>query len=202
MAALHSSATSPTLLARLRNDPKDQAAWNAFVERYGPKVFGWCRRWGLQGADAEDVTQNVLLRLAEKMRTFTYDPSRSFRAWLKTLTHHAWFDFCEVRKRTVRGGGDGALADALQDLEARDDLLDRLDEEFDRELLDEAMARVRLSVDPAKWEVFRLLAFENLSGAEVAERMTMKVNTVFVVRSKVQRMVQEELRKLEEDGAT
>ncbi len=199
MAKTPSSATSPTLLNRLRNDPTDQAAWNNFVDRYGPKLLGWCRRWGLQDADAEDVTQSVLLRLAEKMRSFAYDPSRSFRAWLKTLTQHAWYDFCESRKRAGQAGGDSTLADALQNLEARDDLLTRLDQEFDRELLDEAMARVRLRVDPAKWEVFRLLGFENRSGADVAQRTTMKVATMFVVSSKVQRMVQRELQKLEGD---
>ena len=32
-----------------------------------------------QEADAKDVTQMVLVRLAERMRTFAYDPSKSFR---------------------------------------------------------------------------------------------------------------------------
>ena len=29
------------------------------------------------------------------MATFAYDPSRSFRGWLKTLTHHAWRDLVD-----------------------------------------------------------------------------------------------------------
>jgi len=192
-----SSPTSPTLLARLRNDPTDQAAWSAFVDRYGGRIYGWCRRWGLQEADAEDVTQSVLLRLAEKLQTFAYDPARSFRGWLKTLTQHAWSDYCEGRRRAGVASADSRAWERLQNIEARDDLVVRLKDEFDREMLDEAMARVRLRVDPAKWEVFRLLALEGLSGAEVGERLAMKVATAFVVRSKVQRMIQEELRKLE-----
>jgi hypothetical protein len=28
----------------------------------------------------------VLVRLAERMRTIAYDPSKSFRGWLRTLT--------------------------------------------------------------------------------------------------------------------
>ena len=50
-----------------------------FMARYGPKIHAWCRRWGLQEADAQDVTQMVLLRLSVKVREFVYDPSRSFR---------------------------------------------------------------------------------------------------------------------------
>src|SRR5262249_4514938 len=77
------SQTSATLLARLRQVPADQAAWAQFTQRYGRKIYAWCRRWNLQEADAEDLTQNVLLKLAEKMQTFVYDPEKSFRAWLK-----------------------------------------------------------------------------------------------------------------------
>ena len=66
-----------SLLGRLRRDPTNQAIWDEFVDHYGTKIYAWCRRWGLQEADAQDVTQNVLLKLADKMRTFTYDPSRS-----------------------------------------------------------------------------------------------------------------------------
>src|SRR5262249_27417635 len=98
--------TRVTLPGRLRRDPSDQAAWREFVEHYGPRVYGWCRKWGLQESDAQDVTQNVLLRLSQKMGQFAYDPSLSFRAWLKTLTHHAWSDFLQARRRPGLGSGD------------------------------------------------------------------------------------------------
>src|SRR5262249_25734673 len=154
--------TSVTLLDRVRSAPADQEAWNEFVERYGRKIYGWCRQWGLQEADAEDVTQDVLLRLAAKLRDFAYDPSRSFRAWLKTLTHHAWSDFLGDRKRRDQGG-DGRAVQALERLEARDDLTRWLEEEYGRSLLEEAAARVRLRVQPRTWEAFRLTAMEGKS---------------------------------------
>jgi len=197
LADRNSSQTSPTLLGRLRGDPTDQAAWKGFIARYGPKIYGWCRQWNLQEADAQDVTQSVLLQLAAKMRTFEYDPRRSFRAWLKTLAHHAWADFVEKRGRAVGGTGDSQVLERLRTIEARDDLAAKLAEEFDRELLDEAMARVRLKVAPAKWEAFRLMAVEGLSGKDVAQKQNMKVSTVYVVRSKVQKLLQEEIQKLD-----
>jgi RNA polymerase sigma-70 factor (ECF subfamily) len=192
-----SSQTSSSLLGRLGRDPNDAAAWGEFVRRYGRKVYVWCQRWGLQDADAEDVTQNVLLEVARKMRVFVYDPSKSFRAWLKTLAHAAWCDWLEGRRRPGQGSGDKAVLDALASVEARDDLVTRLEEEYDCELLEEAVARVRLRVEPRTWESFRLLAQEGLSGAEAAARLGMKVGTVFVAKSKVQRMLQEEMRRLE-----
>src|SRR5436190_21538181 len=106
MGPSSSSGTSPTLLGRLGSCPTDQAAWNAFVDRYGPKIYAWCQHWQLQKADAEDVTQTVLLQLAQKMASFTYDPAKSFRAWLKTIARHAWSDFLVARNKGTRGTGD------------------------------------------------------------------------------------------------
>jgi len=193
------SKTSATLLARLRQIPADQTAWVQFTERYGRKIYAWCRLWNLQGADAEDLTQDVLLKLAEKMQTFVYDPAKSFRAWLKTVARHAWSDSCSGRKAAVAAGGSQAL-ELLHTVEAREDLVRRLEEEFDRELLDEAMARVRMRVRPQTWEAFERTALQGQSGAEAAQALGMKVATVFVARSKVQKMLQEELQKLEDPG--
>jgi RNA polymerase sigma-70 factor (ECF subfamily) len=197
MARNPDSETSLTLLGRLRDTPADQAAWGEFVARYGRKIYGWCRHWGLQGADAEDVTQEVLLKLSTKMQDFSYDRSGSFRAWLKTLTHHAWQDFATSRRRAGEADGGSAVRDLLHTVEAREDLLARLGEEFDRELLDAASTRVRQRVQPHTWDAFRLTALEGLSGAEAGKQLGMKVATVFVAKSKVQRMLQEEMQRLE-----
>jgi RNA polymerase sigma-70 factor (ECF subfamily) len=197
MAGSTDSRTSPTLPGRLHDTPTDQAAWAQFVDRYGRKVYGWCRLWGLQQADAEDVTQNVLVDLARQMRTFDYRPSGSFRAWLRTVAYRAWCDFLESRKAAATGTGDTAVLRVLESVEARDDLLRQLAEECDRELLDEAMKRVRLRVEPQTWEAFRLTALERLSGAEVAGRLGVAVTAVFKAKSRVQKMLREELRQFE-----
>jgi RNA polymerase sigma-70 factor (ECF subfamily) len=196
MAGASESQTNPTLLGRLRRDPTDQAAWAQFVDDYGPRIYGWCRKWGLQDADAQDVTQTVLVRLAEKMRGFTYDPSRSFRGWLRTLAQHARSDFLEGRQRAAGAGGP----ELLETVEARADLAQRLEEAFDRDLLEAAAARVRLRVRPRTWDAFRLTALEGLPGAEAARRLGMKVAHVFVAKSEVQQMLADEVRRLERDG--
>jgi RNA polymerase sigma-70 factor (ECF subfamily) len=195
------SHTSPTLLGRLRQEPADQEAWAQFVERYGRRIYAWCRQGKLQEADAEDVTQMVLVRLAEHMRTFAYDPAKSFRGWLRTLTRHAWSDFVSARERGGRGSGDSGTVAALQTLPAREDLVARLEEQFDREVFEEATARVRLRVEPATWEAFRLLAVEGMSGAEAAHRLGRTVASVFKARTRVQAMLSDEVARLEGDGS-
>jgi RNA polymerase sigma-70 factor (ECF subfamily) len=194
------SLTSPTLLGRLRSNPNDESAWRDFVARYGPKILRWCRNWKLQEADSEDVTQSVLVKLARQMRHFDYDPSGSFRGWLKTLTQHALADFLAARKRTGHGSGDSDVWERLQSVEARTELVKQLEAEYDQELLAEAMARIRLRVAANKWRAFELTAIDGLSGAAAAAQLGMKVATVFTAKSKVQKLIQDEIRKLDRAG--
>lgn len=189
--------TRVALLTRLRQDPTDQAGWAEFVERYGRHIYRWCRQWKLQDADAEDVTQNILVKLSQKLRAFAYDPSRSFRGWLKTVAHHAWRDFEDDRRNARPAAGDRQVVELMQSLEAREDLAQKLEEAFDFELLEAAKVRVRLRVAPHTWEAFRLAAFEGVPVGEVAARVHLQVAMVYVAKSKVQKMLQEEIGRLE-----
>jgi RNA polymerase sigma factor (sigma-70 family) len=189
--------TRVTLLTQLRHDPSDQAGWDDLVERYGPHIYRWCRRWKLQDADAEDLTQDILMKLTQKLPAFVYDPSRSFRGWLKTVAHHAWRDFVDGRRHALCASGDSRGHELTFTLEAREDLAKRLEEAFDLELLEAAKVRVRLRVAPHTWEAFRLMALEGLPVAEVAARANLQAAMVYVAKSKVQRMLQEEIGKLE-----
>jgi RNA polymerase sigma-70 factor (ECF subfamily) len=189
--------TRVTLLTQLRQHPSDQAGWHEFVERYGRHIYRWCRQWKLQDADAEDVTQDILVKLTQKLRAFAYDPSRSFRGWLKTVAHHAWRDFEESRRRAHRAAGDSRVGELMLTLEAREDLAQTLEDAFDLELVEAAKVRVRLRVAPHTWEAFRLMTLEGLPVAEVAARVQLQVAMVYVAKSKVQKMLQEEIRKLE-----
>jgi RNA polymerase sigma-70 factor (ECF subfamily) len=197
--AIHSdSRTQRTLLERLaQSGGRNQRAWSEFVDRYGRKIYGWCRRWRLQEADAEDVTQIVLLKLAQRMKDFTYDPGRSFRAWLKTVTHHAWQDYVSSRQTATLARGGGPDEERLDSVAARDDLSQELERLFDLELLGMAMQRVRLRAAPHSWMAFSMTAVEGIPAPEVARRLGMKIARVYAARSTIQQRLQEECRLLE-----
>jgi RNA polymerase sigma-70 factor (ECF subfamily) len=116
---------------------------------------------------------------------------------LKTVTYRSWCQFARNRGKPGAGTGGGPDLDLLCTSEAGADFLSMIEREGDRELLEKAMALVRLRVQPHTWEAFRLLALEEVSGAEAAERLGMKIGTVFVARSKVQRMLQQEIKLLD-----
>jgi RNA polymerase sigma-70 factor (ECF subfamily) len=185
--------TSLTLMMRVQQDPADDVAWHDFVERYQPMIRAWCLRWGAQSTDADDVAQQVLLKLLSAMKSYRPDPGSSFRAWIKTVTHNAWRDFVRRPRDGQATGGLDAVADSS---DAPADLEKEMQQAFERELLDLAMRRVEERVKPSTWQAFRLTSIENQSGAQAAEQLGMPVSSVFVAKHRVLKLLEEEVKKL------
>jgi RNA polymerase sigma factor (sigma-70 family) len=190
--------TSVTLMVRLQKFPADPTAWDEFVERYRPMIRAWCLKWHLQDSDADDVVQDVLVKLVAAIRKFQYDPRRSFRAWLKTVTQHALSDFVAARRKDP--GQTAAPIDMIaESAEAKTDLEQRLEDAFDAEVLELAMHRVKKRVKACTWDAFHLTAVEGLTGAAAAAKLEIPVAHVFVAKNRVQKMLQEEGRSLKKN---
>jgi RNA polymerase sigma-70 factor (ECF subfamily) len=198
MATKPQKDTSLTLLERVQKFPADLEAWDEFVRRYQPMIRAWCLKWGLQSSDADDVAQDVLVNLLTAMRTFRYDPARSFHAWLKTVTQHALSQFSAGRRREPgQIGPDIPIAELV---DARVDLEQRLESLFDRDLFAIAMRRVEKRVKPVTWDAFRLMALDGLTGQDAARRLGIPVAHVFVARNRFQKLLQEEVRIMKGDA--
>jgi RNA polymerase sigma-70 factor, ECF subfamily len=91
--------TPASLLQRLRQSG-DTAAWDCFVHLYSPQLFQWALRTGLQEADAADLVQDVFAILVRQMPSFEYDPSKSFRSWLRAIASNK----CRERLRKQSAG--------------------------------------------------------------------------------------------------
>jgi len=81
--------TRASLLSRVK-DPSDEAAWRQFEALYRDLLVRFCRRRGLQEADADDVVQTVMANLVKGLPRFAYDRGRGrFRDYLFRCTDHA-----------------------------------------------------------------------------------------------------------------
>jgi RNA polymerase sigma-70 factor (ECF subfamily) len=190
------SRTGSVLLVLLR-DPSTPRAWEDFVDRYGPKIHGWCRRSGLQEADAENVTQEVLFKMVQALPKFTYDPEKGFRRWLKTVTLHALDDYRDSQRRAVAGAGGSAVLERLHQEEAREELITSLAEAFDLELRDEAESRVQLRVSARDWKIFQDLATDGRPVRDVAQEHGLSAAAVRMVKCRVLNELREQVARLE-----
>jgi RNA polymerase sigma factor (sigma-70 family) len=191
-------STSATLLGRLR-DLSDARAWQEFQARYRPRLLAWCRGKGLQPADAEDVTHDVLIRVAKRMPTFVYDKSRNFSGWLRAVWHSAWIDFVTNPTPGRWGTGDSSVHEQLRQVEGGD-LTKELDKVFQGEALHEALAQARPRISPRDWQIFHDIVFGGQSGTDVAQEHRLTLAHVGMIKLRVQNKVSEELAKLEGTG--
>ena len=180
----------------MRANDRDEAAWGEFVDRYGSRIFRWCVHRKLQHSDSEDVTQDVLLRIARKFGDFDYDPKQSFRGWLRRVTENAIIDF--VRKRDHNHKNGSGVFAFLSEEPARTELTEYLADAYDLELLEMAKSRVRHRVLPRRWSTWELMAEHGASGQDVAQKLNISVGTAYSTKNQVQAMICEEVNRLEQ----
>lgn len=184
--------TPPSLLERLRH-PNEERAWDQFVALYTPLLYRWARARGLQEADAGDLVQDVLVLLVRKLPEFRYDPGKSFRAWLLTVTLNCWRE--RRRRRASQPAGGGAVDDVADPL-APDDVAEIAEAEYQTYLVRRALELMRVEFRPTTWQACWEHVVCGKPAARVAAELGLTPGAVYVARSRVLARLRQELRYL------
>jgi RNA polymerase sigma-70 factor, ECF subfamily len=185
------SLTHASLLVRIR-DARNHEAWAEFEARYGPMIRSWCRHWFPR--ETEDRVQDVYCKLIDRLRTFEYDPAKGrFRGWLKTVTNRLMSD--------LKGKEAGARVLSsdyfLAQVEAGQDLHDRLAGEYDLELLEAAKLRVSGRVEARTWSAYTELTERGRDPVEVAKELGFRIGAVYQAKYRVLAELKREIQNLE-----
>ena len=73
-----------------------------------------------------------------------------------------------------------------------------LEKQYEEELLAVAKERVRQRVQPQTWQAFQLYACDKIPARQVAATLQMAVAEVYVAKSRTIKLLQQEIRKLDE----
>ena len=194
------AGTRPSLLIRVR-DPQDAEAWGQFVALYGPLIYQFARKQGLQDADAADLTQIVLQAVIDAMKRLDYDPERgSFRGWLYKVVRNQLSKFRAQERKTPRGSGDSDTRRILDELPDGDPgTIELWDREYERQLFLWAGERVRARCDAASWQAFWRTAVDGRGAQEVARSLGLSVGAVYTARSRILDRVRKEIRQAQGD---
>lgn len=179
-----SAKTKYSLIGRL-HDPQNLDAWNEFASIYQPLIFRICRQKGLQYADATDVTQEVMSKVAQAIDTFdSTQPGATFRGWLYRVTRNLVIDFFRKREnRGVVGAKTGVLDLVEQEPDKNDSREFRL--EFQRQVFSVVANAVRKEVQPNTWQAFWRTEVHDEPVDAVAASLGMSPGGVYVARSRV-----------------
>jgi RNA polymerase sigma factor (sigma-70 family) len=187
------STTPTSLLERLRLRP-DAASWRRLVDLYTPLVAAWLRSQGVQPADVDDLTQEVLGTLVRELPQFHHDlRPGAFRRWLRGIAVNRLRSFRRAR-RPLPAGGAPALEEALNQLEDPDsDLSRRWDEEHDRQVVRRLLELIEPEFEPATWRAFRMVVLEGKPTREAADALGLSPNAVRIAKSRVLARFREEI---------
>lgn len=179
------SKTRATLLEQLR-DGTDPLAWEEFFQRYWPLVYSSARQRGCSEHTAEEIVQEVMLKVFEQREVFRYDPGRGrFRDWLGTIVRNQVIDRRRRPSERVRGRGGQSMGRGV-DFERQDVPPDAAWESaFETALLGALLDVVRRETNPRDYIVFELAVLNDLPPAEVAKIMNVPRNVVYKARRRV-----------------
>jgi len=192
-----SPVTRTSLLVQLR-DGENQVAWQEFSRLYGPVIYGFARRRGLQDADAADLMQDVMRSVSSAIGRLDYDRKQgTFRGWLFTITRNKIFNFLSARRIRPQGSGDTTTNKMLdQTAAAESDGQDTWELEYQRRIAAIAMEKIKAEFQDSSWQAFWLTAVEGKSAGEVSKQIGLSTGAIYVAKSRVLARLKEEVETL------
>jgi RNA polymerase sigma factor (sigma-70 family) len=203
-----SSPTRWSLVNRLK-DWDDQESWKAFFDLYWKLIYAVARQAGLSDVEAQEVVQETVITVAKKMSGFKADPAfGSFKGWLLQLTRRRIVD--QLRKRPPPGrfkdpavrSDETARTATVERVPDPDSLRleARWDEEWQKNLVDAALERVKRKVNPNHYQIFYLHVLKQLPAAQVARTLGVNIAVVYLAKHRVAALVKKEIKYLETCG--
>jgi RNA polymerase sigma factor (sigma-70 family) len=192
-----------SLISRLK-DWHDRDSWKTFFDTYWKLIYGVAIKAGLSDSEAEEVVQETVITVSKKINEFKADPALgSFKGWLMTITR--WRIQDQLRKRQMPGVPGTRVRQETQRTSTVHSLPDpqgcRLeaiwDEEWQNNLVDVALDRIKQRVSAKQYQVFYLNVIKQLPVRQVARALGVNAAQVYLAKHRVGSLVKKEIRALE-----
>jgi RNA polymerase sigma-70 factor (ECF subfamily) len=195
--------TRDSLLSRLK-DRGDDESWRDFFNTYWKLVYGVALKAGLTEQEAEEVVQETVITVARRIPEFKYDPAVcSFKTWLLNLTR--WRIVDQLRKRRPSGAANRFRSDATARTATVECVADPAslnldavwDQEWEHQILEAAIQRVKRKVNPEHYQVFHLCVFKEWPVKKVTSELNVSAAQVYLARHRVGALLKKEVKAME-----
>lgn len=173
----------------------DEVSWNSFYAMYKPLILLRGSDLRLSQTEKEELVQLVMVSFFNTSKTFRYDKSRGrFRDYLKRIIQNKAYDIMRRRQNNTISvdSYDCGLEAIPQEAE------DRWESEWNSHLLKQAIEELKLKIEPTTYQSYYLFVVENISAKEVAKMLDIKPNAVYQHKSRVEEMLREIVRTIED----
>lgn len=190
--------TRQSLLSRLK-DWNDQEGWKVFFDTYWKLIYNAAIKAGLSDAEAQDVVQETILSVLKSISNSEYDAEKgSFKNWLLRLTSWRITDQLRKRQRGIEsrkrepGTSTGTATVERMPDPAGLKLEATWDDEWEKNLLEAAIERVKKKVDPKHYQIFDLYAMKGWPVSKVARTLKVNSGKVYLIKHRIGRLIKKE----------
>ncbi len=188
--------TRDSLLVQVR-DPANRDAWDLFARIYRPAIVRIAIARGLQHADAQDLSQQVLMAVASAIGSWEKrDETTRFRHWLSRVIKNAIINALTRRPMDQAVGGS-SIEELLHEVVDRDEATTALlENQLRRELYLQAAALIKAEFRPESWQAFELSVAGELTIEQVAQLLGKSVGSIYTARSRIMFRLRETIAEL------
>jgi len=198
------SLTSESLLERVR-DWDDAASWRQFFATYHRVIFSLASKSGLNATEAEDVAQNTMIAVADRIRSFQYDRAAgSFKNWIRYQARARIKEHWERRERERAVFLDAPARpdpDRTSTIERCSDVQNDpvlcLDRTWEQALAETALARVKASVAPKHFQMFDLYVMKQWPLRRISRTLGVSAAQVYLIKSRVTFLLKRQTRQVQ-----
>jgi len=137
----------------------NESAFNRLAVKYQDKIYWHARRMTGNHLDADEIVQEVLLVLYNKLKTFEY--KSSLYTWIYTITNTRSINY--LKKKNLKNFF--SLDDILNKKSEDKDVIDNLEDKQKLEKIEKALQKLPIK----QREVFIMRNYDELSYEEIAE---------------------------------
>jgi RNA polymerase sigma-70 factor (ECF subfamily) len=150
----------------------DQAAWDQIVRQHWRKVFNLAYKFVGRHDEAEDLTQDIFLKIFKALRTF--DRRANFQTWLISISRNLCIDhYRSVRKERETMARDVDASD-LSPVSRERSPLSQLEQVDLKQIIRQALAEL----PPALRQAVVLRDLQEFSYQEIADQLGLPEGTV------------------------
>lgn len=155
----------------------DENALSVLIQRHQQKVFSYVKMLVKDSQLAEDIFQDVFVKVIHTLKSGNYNEEGKFLPWIMRIAHNLSIDHFRRAKRmpvVQNSRADGEDFDVFRTLRIMDDNVE--DKMVKTQILQD-VKRLIQELPPEQQEVLILRHYADLSFQEIAEMTNVSINT-------------------------
>ncbi len=151
----------------------DDAAWEDVITLYGKRIYNLSYRYTNRKAEAEDLTQDILIRIYQNLRSYRSEAG-NFQNWILRVARNLIIDhYRQVRRYPQTGGSE-----ELETMNIKDDKVPNPQRAAEQTEASKFLHDGLQSLSPELKEAIILRDLEGMAYQDIAELLSVPEGTV------------------------